>query len=197
MNEKRTKENWIFILKAVAFVFGIYFAILAYLTKSISLHLWYLKVKQQLIQLGEFILYLVLMGVTLFSVVLGYFTFHGCLKLFDKLPDFWWGKKGWRETVRNLFGLLGFLSCVIIAILVCVLTFSILTKGIGATFNVNVNRIMDKYSSCGNPYSEDYEEGHYAGFEWAEENEVSSCGGKSDSFIEGCEEYLRRRKACE
>lgn len=39
-----------------------------------------------------------------------------------------------------------------------------------------------------NPYS--YGSGHYAGFEWAESKDVSSCGGNSQSFIEGCEEYL-------
>lgn len=42
----------------------------------------------------------------------------------------------------------------------------------------------------GNPYSDG--SGHYAGFEWAERKGVSSCGGNSQSFIEGCEEYLRQ-----
>ena len=42
----------------------------------------------------------------------------------------------------------------------------------------------------GNPYSSGT--GHYAGYEWAEEKGVSSCGGNSQSFIEGCEEYLRQ-----
>lgn len=37
-----------------------------------------------------------------------------------------------------------------------------------------------------NPYSTG--SGHYAGFEWGENG--NSCGGNSDSFIEGCEEYL-------
>ena len=34
--------------------------------------------------------------------------------------------------------------------------------------------------------------GHEAGYEWAEENGVTdsySCGGNSNSFIEGCEAY--------
>jgi len=34
--------------------------------------------------------------------------------------------------------------------------------------------------------------GHDAGYEWAQENEIedpSDCGGKSASFIEGCEAY--------
>lgn len=34
--------------------------------------------------------------------------------------------------------------------------------------------------------------GHDAGYEWAEENGISDpsdCGGKSESFIEGCEAY--------
>lgn len=37
-----------------------------------------------------------------------------------------------------------------------------------------------------NPYSTG--SGHYAGFEWGENG--NSCGGNSNSFIEGCEEYL-------
>ena len=47
-----------------------------------------------------------------------------------------------------------------------------------------------------NPYNS-YEEGHYAGYEWAQENEVDSCGGNSNSFIEGCEEYLYQREEYE
>jgi hypothetical protein len=34
--------------------------------------------------------------------------------------------------------------------------------------------------------------GHDAGFEWAKDNDItdaSDCGGKSQSFIEGCEAY--------
>jgi hypothetical protein len=34
--------------------------------------------------------------------------------------------------------------------------------------------------------------GHYAGYEWAESKDVSSCGGNSNSFIEGCESYLEQ-----
>lgn len=37
-----------------------------------------------------------------------------------------------------------------------------------------------------NPYGSG--SGHYAGFEWGENG--NSCGGNSNSFIEGCEEYL-------
>lgn len=40
------------------------------------------------------------------------------------------------------------------------------------------------------PYSDGT--GHDAGFQWAEEKGItdpSDCGGDSDSFIEGCEEY--------
>ena len=40
-----------------------------------------------------------------------------------------------------------------------------------------------------NPYEEGT--GHYAGFDWAENHAPSSCGGDSQSFIEGCEEYER------
>jgi hypothetical protein len=38
-----------------------------------------------------------------------------------------------------------------------------------------------------NPYDEG--SGHYAGYEWAQSNASGTCGGKSQSFIEGCEEY--------
>jgi hypothetical protein len=44
-----------------------------------------------------------------------------------------------------------------------------------------------------NPYSSGT--GHYAGFQWAEENGVDSCGGDSASFVEGCEEYLQQAAA--
>lgn len=43
-----------------------------------------------------------------------------------------------------------------------------------------------------NPY--DYGSGHYAGYEWAQDNDVYSCDGNSDSFIEGCEEYLAQEE---
>lgn len=39
-----------------------------------------------------------------------------------------------------------------------------------------------------NPYSAG--SGHYAGYEWADSRNASSCGGNSQSFIEGCERYL-------
>jgi len=35
--------------------------------------------------------------------------------------------------------------------------------------------------------------GHEAGYEWAEDNgidEVEDCGGRSQSFIEGCKAYV-------
>lgn len=41
-----------------------------------------------------------------------------------------------------------------------------------------------------NPYEEGT--GHYAGFEWAENNGSATCGGSSQSFIEGCEEHQRQ-----
>lgn len=44
-----------------------------------------------------------------------------------------------------------------------------------------------------NPYDEG--SGHYAGFEWGQDNNVSSCGGNSESFIEGCEDYLTQEDA--
>jgi hypothetical protein len=38
-----------------------------------------------------------------------------------------------------------------------------------------------------NPYTEGT--GHYAGYEWAQNNGSGTCDGSSQSFIEGCEEY--------
>lgn len=38
-------------------------------------------------------------------------------------------------------------------------------------------------------------EGHDAGEEWAEENgitDISDCSGNSNSFIEGCEDYVNQ-----
>lgn len=43
-----------------------------------------------------------------------------------------------------------------------------------------------------NPYSSG--SGHYAGFEWAERT-GRTCGGNSQSFIEGCQEYYRQEEA--
>ena len=48
-----------------------------------------------------------------------------------------------------------------------------------------------------NPYSSG--SGHDAGFKWAEKNNPNSCSGNSDSFIDGCNEYLnqlRKYKNC-
>jgi hypothetical protein len=45
-----------------------------------------------------------------------------------------------------------------------------------------------------NPY---YDGGHYAGFEWAEQNHPYSCGGNSDSFENGCEEWMSQMEAYE
>jgi hypothetical protein len=41
-----------------------------------------------------------------------------------------------------------------------------------------------------NPYDEG--SGHYAGYEWAETNNSGDCGDRSQSFVEGCEEYQRQ-----
>lgn len=49
-----------------------------------------------------------------------------------------------------------------------------------------------EYIEPENPYNTG--SGHSAGYEWAQENNVSSCGGNSNSFIEGCEEYLSQQE---
>ena len=46
-----------------------------------------------------------------------------------------------------------------------------------------------------NPYDEG--SGHYAGYEWAETNNPGSCGGRSQSFIEGCEDYQQQESEYE
>jgi hypothetical protein len=43
-----------------------------------------------------------------------------------------------------------------------------------------------------NPYSEGT--GHYAGYEWAEKHDGAACDGNSQSFNEGCAEYLPPRR---
>jgi hypothetical protein len=46
-----------------------------------------------------------------------------------------------------------------------------------------------------NPYDEG--SGHYSGYEWAETNNPGTCGGRSQSFIEGCEEYQQQESEYE
>lgn len=75
--------------------------------------------------------------------------------------------------------------------------------GLFSLFHKGPDRDSDYYSTSTsdskyceepeNPYDEGT--GHYAGFEWAQEKDVDSCGGNSDSFIEGCEEYLSQVEA--
>ena len=48
----------------------------------------------------------------------------------------------------------------------------------------------DSCSEPENPYEEG--SGHYAGFEWAADNDPGFCDGNSQSFTEGCEEYQRQ-----
>lgn len=50
-----------------------------------------------------------------------------------------------------------------------------------------------------NPFSSD-EEGHYAGYEWALTHDLNgddTCSGSSDSFIQGCQEYITQKQASE
>lgn len=68
------------------------------------------------------------------------------------------------------------------------------------SYNSGSSNYNDDYSDSSsygsiepeNPYDEG--SGHSAGYEWAQENDVSSCDGNSDSFIEGCEEYLSQQE---
>lgn len=81
------------------------------------------------------------------------------------------------------------------------ITLLFLSLGVGCTENKrnsytsNKSIIDDK--SCNslepsNPYN--IGSGHYAGFEWAERKQPTRCGGNSNSFIEGCDEYLRQEE---
>jgi hypothetical protein len=50
------------------------------------------------------------------------------------------------------------------------------------------------YCYYSNPYA--VGSGHYAGFDWGYKHNVTTCGGNSQSFIAGCEEYLRQKANC-
>lgn len=50
----------------------------------------------------------------------------------------------------------------------------------------------DGYSGCTDDCS-----GHEAGFEWARDNDLadeSECSGDSNSFVEGCEQFVQARQ---
>ncbi len=65
-------------------------------------------------------------------------------------------------------------------------------SGYGTTNIYNTTNDYNNYDDePENPYDDGT--GHSAGYEWAEENDVSSCDGNSDSFIEGCQEYVDQR----
>ena len=58
---------------------------------------------------------------------------------------------------------------------------------------VSNSKLSKKDNSCvepQNPYNDGG--GHDAGFNWALENSGSYCDGNSESFYEGCVEYLRQ-----
>ncbi len=70
------------------------------------------------------------------------------------------------------------------------LTLLTLLVVIGCTSSSENTHEEESSQNCAepqNPYDEGT--GHYAGYEWAETNTPGNCGGRSQSFIEGCEEY--------
>lgn len=88
-------------------------------------------------------------------------------------------------------GLIGLI--VIIAIIWIVSSFLSENKPESSSYRENRYQSDSTYKEePENPYGSG--SGHSAGYEWAEENNVSSCGGNSDSFIEGCEEYLSQQE---
>ena len=84
-------------------------------------------------------------------------------------------------------------------LIACVLGLSCLASaGCPSSNSANNDKEADLAVECRepeNPYSPG--SGHYAGFEWAEESDPSSCGGNSASFIEGCEEHQEQAEAYE
>jgi hypothetical protein len=75
------------------------------------------------------------------------------------------------------------------------LTLSALLVVVGCTSSSSPEKTNEEETArhCSeprNPYNEGT--GHYAGYEWAETNDPGSCGGRSQSFIEGCEEYQQQ-----
>jgi len=85
---------------------------------------------------------------------------------------------------------------VILAIIALVYVFSGSTKNKNPyeseTSKVNVVNSSSNKEDCRSPENP-YEDGsgHYAGFEWEAENGYE-CNGNSESFIEGCQEYVRQ-----
>ena len=72
--------------------------------------------------------------------------------------------------------------------------FIIFTAGreVLSLFKSEDTKIMECYNKfSNNPYQDGT--GHYAGWEWSYDKQVSTCGGKSSSFIEGCEANLEAR----
>lgn len=80
---------------------------------------------------------------------------------------------------------------ILIVISILAVCLSGCSSGSSGSFNDDGNGDK-KCEVPSNPYND--AGGHDAGFNWAEEKDVSSCGGNSDSFIEGCEEYLRQQE---
>ena len=63
---------------------------------------------------------------------------------------------------------------------------------------LEINNPVPAYSSRGSVYHDCTDDcsGHQAGYDWAESNDISDpddCGGNSQSFIEGCQEYAEER----
>ena len=62
-------------------------------------------------------------------------------------------------------------------------------------YQVETRGIIDKPDCSSLMPDNTYDEGsgHYAGYEWGSEGK--DCGGNSNSFIEGCEEYQNQENA--
>jgi len=103
-------------------------------------------------------------------------------------------------NIQNEFSKLKPLEKVIIIAFLFGILFIIFTAGRGV-FNLfksdeaKALACYDKFAN--NPYQDGT--GHYAGWVWSYDKQVSTCGGKSNSFIEGCEANLKARtklRAC-
>lgn len=82
--------------------------------------------------------------------------------------------------------------------LLCIVVLTVLSCGCTSSSSQQASEENSATAECHepeNPYDEG--SGHYAGFQWAEEHDPASCGGNSQSFIEGCEEYQEQQSAYE
>ena len=88
------------------------------------------------------------------------------------------------------------IRCFILPFMVAVLTLAVGCRSSAPTYSTDRSGAAKSAHECTkpeNPYDEG--SGHHAGYEWAERTGSGTCGGNSQSFIEGCEEYESQESA--